>query len=63
METASETKFEFGDLADCHRGEHAELLEVDGDSFCPRCGIVVEKKKMSDEGDHARRTLHSFGPL
>lgn len=44
-EEKKETFFEFGDLADCYRGDHAELVEIDDDSFCPRCGIVVEKKE------------------
>lgn len=48
MEATEEKKatlFEYGDLADCYRGEHAELVEHEGESFCPRCGIVVEKEK------------------
>jgi hypothetical protein len=35
------SKLEFGDLADCHRGEHAEPLEHEGELYCPRCGILV----------------------
>ena len=47
MEATEEKKatlFEYGDLADCYRSDHAELVEHNGEAFCPRCGIVVEKK-------------------
>ncbi len=49
--TAKDTRIEFGDLADCYRGLHAELLEFEGEAFCPRCGIVVEKKEKKNEKD------------
>ena len=54
--TAKDTKIEFGDLADCYRGLHAELLEVDDEAFCPRCGIVVEKKEKTSRRATKRET-------
>lgn len=53
MEATIDKKIEYGDLADCHRGDHAELVATGDESYCPRCGVIVVDELGAGEKEDA----------